>query len=152
MSVWPQRAICFTMQTPVILFHFAWSVYCYGTLKMDKLRATGIRLPLTFFVNMRTCSANTETKTLFLDCNDRSFMALKGMERLKNLCKGTHKLLRNVLELEQRPWREGGHCVSSQGVVHSEDVGVVCAQPHNDVQGHDMAAPLEPRVRSCLCS
>lgn len=96
------KANCFTMQTHVIMFNFAWYVYYYGTPKLDKFRPTENPLPFAFSVDKHIRSANTDTQALVLDCTDRIIITFKGTTSLKNLCtslKVHHELLRNVVRL-----------------------------------------------------
>lgn len=79
------KANCFTMQTHVIMFNFAWYVYYYGTPKLDTFRPKENPLPFEFRVDKHVKSEATDTQALVLDCTDRIIVTFKGTTSLKNL-------------------------------------------------------------------
>lgn len=96
------KANCFTMQTHVIMFNFAWYVYYYGTPKLDKFRPRENPLPFEFVVDRHVISAATDTQALVLDCTDRIIVTFKGTTSMKNLrtsLKVNHDWLRSVVRL-----------------------------------------------------
>lgn len=79
------KANCFTMQTHVIMFNFAWYVYYYGTPKLEKFRPKENPLPFEFVVDGHVISDATDTQALVLDCTDRIIVTFKGTTSMKNL-------------------------------------------------------------------
>lgn len=94
------KANCFTMQTHVIMFNFAWYVYYYGTPKFDNLRPSESVLPFKFSVAESIVEEATDTHALVIDGVDRIVVAFKGttsMRNLKTSMKIYHERLINVV-------------------------------------------------------
>lgn len=81
------RANCFTMQTHVILFNFAWYVYYYGTSKFERFERdrNDEVLPFRFNVFESIVEKDTDTHALVIDCSDRIIVAFKGSTSMRNL-------------------------------------------------------------------
>lgn len=97
------RANCFTMQTHVIMFNFAWYVYYYGTPKFERFeRAVGKEdvLPFGFSVADSIMEEETDTHALVISGTDRIIVAFKGstsMRNLKTAIQAYHERLHNVV-------------------------------------------------------
>lgn len=94
------KANCFTMQTHVIMFNFAWYVYYYGTPKFDCLKPSQNVLPFKFSVAESIVEPATDTHALVIDGVDRIIVAFKGttsMRNLKTSLKIYHERLINVV-------------------------------------------------------
>lgn len=79
------KANCFTMQTHVIMFNFAWYVYYYGTPKLENFRPKENPLPFQFAVDKHVKSSETDTQALILSCTDRIIITFKGTTSMRNL-------------------------------------------------------------------
>lgn len=79
------KANCFTMQTHVIMFNFAWYVYYYGTPKLENFRPRENPLPFQFVVDKHVKSSETDTQALILNCTDRIIITFKGTTSMRNL-------------------------------------------------------------------
>ena len=86
---------CFTMQTHVILFNFAWYVYYYGTPKLDNFRPKKNPLPFEHRIAKFVNSRETDTQALVVDCSDRIIVTFKGTTTMRNL--------RTSLQVNQMP-------------------------------------------------
>lgn len=105
------KANCFTMQTHVIMFNFAWYVYYYGTSKLENFRPRENPLPFEFSVDRHVKSDETDTQALVLDCTDRIIVTFKGTTSMKNLRTSiqlSQELLRNVVKLNADGEDESG--------------------------------------------
>lgn len=94
------KANCFTMQTHVIMFNFAWYVYYYGTPKLDNLKPKETVLPFKFKIAESIFSRETDTHALVIDGVDRIVVAFKGTTSKRNLqtsMKIYHERLANVV-------------------------------------------------------
>lgn len=78
------HANCFTMQTHIILFNFAWYVYYYGTPKEGRLRGQDV-MPFKFRVTAAINEPETDTQVLVIDGSDRIIVSFKGSTSLRNL-------------------------------------------------------------------
>ncbi len=79
------KANCFTMQTHVILFNFAWYVYYYGTPKCENFNPTETVLPFKFSVAEAISEPATDTHALVIDADDRILVSFKGTTSMRNL-------------------------------------------------------------------
>ncbi|PXF47655.1 hypothetical protein BWQ96_02517 [Gracilariopsis chorda] len=79
------KANCFTMQTHVIMFNFAWYVYYYGTAKLDKFEPKENPLPFQFQIQAHATCTETDTQALVVDCTDRIIVTFKGTTSKKNV-------------------------------------------------------------------
>lgn len=85
------KANCFTMQTHVIMFNFAWYVYYYGTPKLETFKSTAtdhVRdnpLPFDYKIAKHVKSEKTDTQALVVDCSDRIIITFKGTTSMRNL-------------------------------------------------------------------
>lgn len=79
------KANCFTMQTHVILFNFAWYVYYYGTPKLENFRPKKNPLPFNYRIAEYINSKETDTQALVVDCSDRIIVTFKGTTTMRNL-------------------------------------------------------------------
>lgn len=79
------KANCFTMQTHVIMFNFAWYVYYYGTPKLENFRPKENPLPFSYRIAAHVRRAETDTQALVVDCSDRIIVTFKGTTSMKNL-------------------------------------------------------------------
>lgn len=94
------RANCFTMQTHVIMFNFAWYVYYYGTPKVDTLSMRDNPLPFRFSIADSIRDMSTDTSALVIDGHDRIIVTFKGTTSMRNLqtsIKVFHERLVNVV-------------------------------------------------------
>ncbi|CDF37386.1 Lipase domain protein, putative [Chondrus crispus] len=79
------KANCFTMQTHVILFNFAWYVYYYGTPKLNNWKTKENPLPFEYKIAAHIKCDSTDTQVLVLDCFDRIIVAFKGSTSKRNM-------------------------------------------------------------------
>ena len=79
------KANCFTMQTHVFLFNFAWYVYYYGTPKVKRIESSEGILPFKFTVAEAIIAKSTDTQVLVIDASDRIVVSFKGSTSLRNL-------------------------------------------------------------------
>lgn len=79
------KANCFTMQTHVIMFNFAWYVYYYATPKLARFRPKQNPLPFAFDIAEHIKSETTDTQVLVVDCTDRIIITFRGTTSMKNL-------------------------------------------------------------------
>lgn len=96
------KANCFTMQTHVIMFNFAWFVYYYGTEKLENFKnnLSESVLPFAFNVSEGISSLETDTHALVVDGSDRIIVSFKGTTSKRNLrtsMKIYHEYLVNVV-------------------------------------------------------
>eukprot|EP00178_Gracilaria_changii_P013780 TRINITY_DN3883_c0_g1_i1.p1 TRINITY_DN3883_c0_g1~~TRINITY_DN3883_c0_g1_i1.p1 ORF type:complete len:1134 (+),score=193.22 TRINITY_DN3883_c0_g1_i1:826-4227(+) len=84
------KANCFTMQTHVIMFNFAWYVYYYGTPKLDKFRPEDNPLPFNFRIQTHAKCGATDTQALVVDCTDRIIVTFKGTTSKRNVRTSLH--------------------------------------------------------------
>eukprot|EP00177_Eucheuma_denticulatum_P001215 GFKZ01002194.1.p1 GENE.GFKZ01002194.1~~GFKZ01002194.1.p1 ORF type:complete len:1182 (+),score=161.31 GFKZ01002194.1:390-3935(+) len=85
------KANCFTMQTHVIMFNFAWYVYYYGTPKLDTFKSNATDhipenpLPFDYTIAKQVRCEMTDTQALVVDCSDRIIITFKGTTSMRNL-------------------------------------------------------------------
>lgn len=85
------KANCFTMQTHVIMFNFAWYVYYYGTPKLDTFKSNATDhipenpLPFDYTIAKHVRCEMTDTQALVVDCSDRIIITFKGTTSMRNL-------------------------------------------------------------------
>ena len=79
------QANCFTMQTHVFLFNFAWYVYYFDTPKFERLKNSKGILPFEFKVSECIVEKSTDTQVLVIDGSDRILVSFKGSTSLRNL-------------------------------------------------------------------
>lgn len=94
------KANCFTMQTHVILFNFAWYVYYYGTPKFEAINQDDQILPFQFDISESIREESTDTQALVINSDDRIIVTFKGSTSLRNLktsLAAFHEKLRNVV-------------------------------------------------------
>ncbi|CAN8061621.1 unnamed protein product [Agarophyton chilense] len=84
------KANCFTMQTHVIMFNFAWYVYYYGTSKLEKFRPKENPLPFNFRIQAHAKCEATDTQALVVDCTDRIIVTFKGTTSKRNVQTSLH--------------------------------------------------------------
>mmetsp|Transcript_5164 Transcript_5164/g.15445 ORF Transcript_5164/g.15445 Transcript_5164/m.15445 type:complete len:813 (-) Transcript_5164:115-2553(-) len=77
------RANCFTMQTHVVMFNFAWLVYYYGTKKFEKLQLK--QDVFTFEIAAYFADKPTDTHVIVVDGSDRIVISFRGTTSGKNL-------------------------------------------------------------------
>ncbi|KAJ8901643.1 hypothetical protein NDN08_003850 [Rhodosorus marinus] len=87
---------CFTMQTHVLMFNFAWLVYYYGTEKFNNLAIK--QDVFKFEVADHVVARATDTHALVIDGEDRIVIAFRGTASGKNVW--------TDLKITQRPLRE----------------------------------------------
>ena len=94
------KANCFTMQTHVFMFNFAWYVYYYDTPKFERLKEKDQVLPFSFKVAESIREESTDTQCLIIDGADRIIVSFKGSTSLRNLRTSLavyHERLKNVV-------------------------------------------------------
>ncbi len=94
------KANCFTMQTHVFMFNFAWYVYYYGTPKFERLKEQDKVLPFKFKIAESIREESTDTQALIIDGSDRIIVSFKGSTSLRNLRTSLavyHERLKNVV-------------------------------------------------------
>eukprot|EP00188_Purpureofilum_apyrenoidigerum_P001342 Plantae.Rhodophyta-Purpureofilum_apyrenoidigerum.ctg17283.p1 GENE.Plantae.Rhodophyta-Purpureofilum_apyrenoidigerum.ctg17283~~Plantae.Rhodophyta-Purpureofilum_apyrenoidigerum.ctg17283.p1 ORF type:complete len:818 (-),score=148.80 Plantae.Rhodophyta-Purpureofilum_apyrenoidigerum.ctg17283:91-2544(-) len=77
------RSNCFTMQTHVVMFNFAWLVYYYGTKKFEKLQLK--QDVFTFEIAAYFADKPTDTHVIVVDGSDRIVISFRGTTSGKNL-------------------------------------------------------------------
>lgn len=84
------KANCFTMQTHVIMFNFAWYVYYYGTPKLNNWKTKKNPLPFEYRIAAQIKSEATDTQVLVVDGYDRIIVTFKGTTSMRNLRTSLH--------------------------------------------------------------
>lgn len=84
------KANCFTMQTHVIMFNFAWYVYYYGTPKLSSWKTKKNPLPFEYKIAAQIKSLATDTQALVVDGYDRIIVTFKGTTSMRNLRTSLH--------------------------------------------------------------
>lgn len=111
------KANCFTMQTHVIMFNFAWYVYYYGTPKLDVFQSNSMDhvkqnpLPFEYSIAKHVRCEETDTQALVVDCSDRIIITFKGTTSMRNLrtsLRASHERLSSVVRMSVSGEDESG--------------------------------------------
>jgi triacylglycerol lipase len=89
---------CFTMQTHVMMFNFAWYVYYYGTPKAKRVYPKDDAF--RFEVSTHISQPETDTHVLVIDGQDRIVIAFKGTTSMRNMqtsIQSLHESLINII-------------------------------------------------------
>jgi triacylglycerol lipase len=92
------KANCFTMQTHVMMFNFAWYVYYYGTPKAKRVHPKDDAF--RFEVSKHISQPDTDTHVLVIDGQDRIVVAFKGTTSMRNMqtsIQSLHESLINII-------------------------------------------------------